>query len=220
MKRFLAGIALCLIPTYACANDSGLTTYAEIGVGASFIPTVSTKTYTLTDGADVAVGRIDLDYDTGLTFGGEIGLARVGIPELRLALGYDFVQARFSSGLVTGMLNGVPGSLAFTRSDLTTIGIDLDNSVHVITGNVSYDLPSWGVLTPYIGAGVGAAIIQHANTQLALTATAGARFTIDKNAYVAIRYRFYDIGNPTDEFGIRYETITNHSIMVVFGMQG
>ncbi len=192
--------------------------YTELSLGASFIPTVSTKTYTITDGINTATGRIDLKYDTSLTAGVEVGAAGVGVPEIRLGLAYDYLRANFSSGVVVGTLNGAPGSFAFNRSDLSSIGITLDNSVHVLTGNVTYDLPNWGALTPYLGGGAGAAFIEHANTELVLTGTAGVRVAINDYMYAGLRYRFYRISGPTDTFGIRYEDISNHSVMVLFGM--
>ncbi len=192
--------------------------YTELSLGASFIPTVSTKTYTITDGINTATGRIDLKYDTSLTAGVEVGVADVGVPEIRVGLVYDYLRANFSSGVVVGTLNGAPGSFAFNRSDLSSIGITLDNSVHVLTGNVTYDLPNWGALTPYLGGGAGAAFIEHAGTELVLTGTAGVRVAINDYMYAGLRYRFYRISGPTDTFGIRYEDISNHSVMVLFGM--
>lgn len=218
MKRFIITMLIVVAPVCAGAQPNSSDTYAEVGVGVSIIPTVSTKTYTLTDGVNVATGRVELNYDTALTAGAEIGLLGVGIPQLRLGIGYDFVQARFSSGDLVGTLNGSPGSLHFTRRDVSSFGITLDNDVHLVSGNIYYDLPNWGAITPYFGVGAGAAIIQHADTQLALTATAGLRASIDDDAYVALRYRFYHISGPTDDFGIQYDAITNHSIMVMFGL--
>lgn len=220
MQRFIITMLLVVAPVSAGALPSAneTSTYAEVGVGVSIIPAVSTKTYTLTDGVNVATGKVTLNYDTALTAGAEIGLAGVGVPQLRLGIGYDFVQARFSSGDLVGTLNGSPGSLHFTRSDVASFGITLDNDVHLISGNISYDLANWGAITPYVGVGAGAAIIQHADTQLALTATAGLRAAIDDDSYVSLRYRFYHISGPTDDFGIQYDAITNHSIMVLFGM--
>ena len=220
MKRALVVGLFSLLPTFAYAQDGGspYTLYTELAVGASFIPTVSTKVYTVSDGIDTASGKIDLNYDTALTAGVEFGLARVGVPELRIGVAYEFVQARFDNGEVVGTLNGVPGSLSFNRSDVASFGIDLDNDVHLVTGNIYYDLPNWGALTPYLGGGIGAAFIEHANAELALTATAGVRAWISDYAYLGLRYRYYYISGPTDDFGIQYNGISNHSIMVLFGM--
>jgi|SRR5579871_1046987 len=220
MRNLLVGLLFVAVPACAYANDSSTapSIYTELSLGASFIPTVSTKTYTLTDGLNVATGKVNLNYATGLTAGLEVGAAGVGVPEIRLGLGYDYLRATFSSGVVVGTLNGAPGSFAFNRSDLSTIGISLDNSVHVLTGNVTYDLPNWGAVTPYVGGGAGAAFIEHANTELALTATAGLRVAINSYTYVGVRYRYYRITGPTDSFGIRYDDISNHSVMALFGM--
>jgi opacity protein-like surface antigen len=220
MRTLFVAALFLAAPACAYANDgsSAPSMYTEFSLGASFIPTVSTKTYTITDGVNTATGRIDLKYDTSLTGGVELGAAGVGVPEIRLGLGYDYLRANFSSGVVVGTLNGAPGSFAFNRSDLSTIGISLDNNVHVLTGNVTYDLPNWGAVTPYLGGGAGAAFIEHANTELVLTASAGVRVAINADMYVGVRYRFYRITGPTDAFGIQYDDISNHSVMALFGM--
>jgi opacity protein-like surface antigen len=220
MKRLLIGILFFTAPTCALAQDDGKLNalYTEFSVGASFIPEVSTKTITITDGVDTATGRINLNYDTALTVGAEVGIAGVGIPEVRLAVGYEFLQARFDSGVAVGTVNGVSGSLAFTRADVASFGIDLDNDVHLVTGNIYYDLPDWGRVTPYLGVGVGAAFIQNADTQLAVTASAGIRIPLNDNIYAGVRYRYYHISGPTDDFGIEYDAISNHSIMLLLGI--
>ena len=160
MKNSFCAVLLLASSASAIAQEKAAVPapYFELGVGMNIVPTVSTQTYTLTAGANRATGRIDLDYDTGLAGGAEIGYAGVGIPELRLGVGYDYLEGKFASGLVTGTVNGTSGSLPFSRADIAALGGSLDNDVHVVAGNAYYSLPMWGGIRPYIGGGVGAAM--------------------------------------------------------------
>jgi opacity protein-like surface antigen len=191
--------------------------YFEVGVGVNIVPTVSTQTYTFTAGSNTATGRIDLDYDTALAGGAELGYAGLGIPELRLGVGYDYLEGKFASGVITGTVNGTSGSLPFTRADVAALGGSLDNDVHVVAGNAYYSLPIWGGLRPYIGGGVGAAFITNAGSNLALTASAGFRYALTDQSYFGLRYRFYRVEGPTDNLGIKYEPIMTHSAMAILG---
>jgi opacity protein-like surface antigen len=191
--------------------------YMELGIGVNIIPTVSTQTYTVTSGTTTASGKIDLDYDSGLAGGAEVGYAGVGIPQLRLGLGYDYLEGKFASGVVRGTVNGTTGTFSFSRADLTSLGASLDNDVHVVTGNAYYSLPMVGAIRPYIGGGIGAAFIQNAGSNLALTASAGFRWAVTDQAYIGLRYRFYRVEGPTDDIGIKYEPIMTHSVMAIIG---
>jgi opacity protein-like surface antigen len=220
MKLVMTAALLCAIPTLACAQDDAPlpVSFAEVSLGASFIPTIRTKTYTISDGIDTATGHIELNYSTGLTAGAEVGILGGLFPKIGFSISYDYLQARFDHGLVTGTLNGVPGSLAFTRNDVTDFGITLDNDVHLIAANILYNPFDEGRIHPYIGGGVGVAVISHTDTQAAVTATAGVRADLSDDFYVGVRYRYYYVTGPTDDFGIRYDSLSNHSVMAMIGV--
>lgn len=220
MKFLMACVLLCAIPTLACAQDDGTlpVSFAEVSLGASFIPTIRTKTYTLSDGINTATGHIELNYSTGLTAGAEFGILGGLFPKIGFSISYDYLQARFDHGLITGTLNGDPGSLAFTRNDVASLGINLDNDVHLIAANVLYNPLEEGRIHPYIGGGVGVAIISHTDTQAAVTATAGVRADLSDDFYVGVRYRYFYVTGPTDDFGIRYDSLSNHSVMAMIGV--
>jgi opacity protein-like surface antigen len=220
MKRVFFAVFLSAspLPAIAQAIETRPTPYFEVGAGVNIVPTVSTQTYTVTSGTTTASGKIDLDYDAGLAGGVEAGYASIGIPELRLGVGYDYLEGKFSSGVVRGTVNGTSGSFSFSRADVTSIGASLDNDVHVVTGNAYYSLPMWGGIRPYFGGGVGAAFIQNAGSNLAITATAGFRWSLTDEAYMGIRYRFYRVEGPTDSIGIKYEPIMTHSVMAMLGV--
>jgi hypothetical protein len=155
MKFLMACVLLCAIPTLACAQDDGTlpVSFAEVSLGASFIPTIRTKTYTLSDGINTATGHIELNYSTGLTAGAEFGILGGLFPKIGFSISYDYLQARFDHGLITGTLNGDPGSLAFTRNDVASLGINLDNDVHLIAANVFYNpLEEGSILTSAVAS--------------------------------------------------------------------
>jgi opacity protein-like surface antigen len=211
--------AFVLLPCAAWAQTTANlpATYGEVALGASFLSSVNTDTYSFTYGANSATGKIKLGYDTAVTAGVEMGVAGVGMPEIRLGVGYEYLPARFSSATVVGTINGVASSATVSRAQVEGAGLTLDNDVHLVTGNAYYSLPLVGPVRPYVGLGVGAAIIQNADTQLALTGTLGVRAALSDQAYVGLRYRFYRIEGPTDSLGISYSAITNQSVMALLG---
>jgi opacity protein-like surface antigen len=236
MKRIAIATALLLVSSAGCAqadvpNVDVPTVYVEIGFGASFIPTVQTKNFTIPLFGGLETGHADLNYSTALTESAEIGLAGVAVPEIRLAASYEHLTAHFDNGSITGTLNsgpGIPsatGTLSATRAELNSLGFDaglLDSDVSIATANVYYSLPLLDfakpvILRPYLGMGLGAAWLTHADTQLAVTATAGVRVSLSEDAYLGLRYRYYRITGPTDALGIQLDPINNHSIMAVIG---
>jgi opacity protein-like surface antigen len=222
MKRLFctAFLLASALPAFAQEPQGLPAAYVEMGVGAVFAPSLSTKTYTLTSGTTTATGKVNLNYDTGFTAGAEAGYAGVGIPEIRLGVSYDYLQGKFSDGQVVGTVNGTPGSFPFTRADLTSLGAGsaLDNDVHVLMGNAYYSFPMLGPIRPYLGAGLGAAFISNAGSNFAFSASAGFRVELTDESYMGLRYRFYDVQGPTDDLGIKYESLTAHSVMAVLGM--
>lgn len=221
MKTFLVSACMLLAASSVAQAQENLNlpaSYAEIAVGASFIQPVNTDTYTFHYGSTTASGRIALHYQTAVTGGAELGVAGVGMPEIRLGVSYEFLPATFGNGTATGTVNGTSGSATFTRSDALGAGINLDNDVHLVTGNIYYSLPLVGKIRPYFGIGAGAAMVEHADAQFALTGTLGARAALSDAVYVGLRYRYYRIEGPTDSLGIRYSAITNHSVMALLGL--
>lgn len=220
MKSVIIAALLFAVPTIAQAqNDPPLpVSFAEVSLGASFIPTIHTKTYTINGGFGTATGHIELNYGTGLTAGAEVGILGGLFPHVGFSISYDYLQARFDHGLIVGTLNGVPGSLPFNRNDVTSFGLSLDNDVHLLAGNIFYSPFDDGFIHPYLGVGFGAAIISRADTEFALTTTAGLRADISDDVYVGVRYRYYYVTGPTDDFGIRYDGLSNHSVMAILGV--
>jgi len=220
MKPIVFAAMLLGLSTPAFAQEEAMqpAPYAEIGVGVDIVPDVSTQTYTLTSGTNTATGKINLNYGTGLAGGAEVGYAGLGIPQLRLGLGYDYLEGTFRSGKIIGTLNGTSAAFPFTRADIAPLGDSLDNDIHLVSGNLYYSLPMVGPIRPYIGGGAGAAFISNAGSNFAASVSAGFRMAITDEAYFGVRYRYYWVNSPTDDSGNHYEDVTAHSVMAILGM--
>lgn len=227
MKRIAIALGALFVPLSVHAEEANLpAAYVEGSVGGSFIPTVQTNTITLTDGINTAIGHANLSYSNALTEGAEIGVAGVFIPEIRLGVSWEHLELRFDNGSVAGTVNGTPGSLSFTRADLTSVGFSsgaLDTRANVVTANVYYSLPlidfgqPWQ-MRPYLGVGLGETGLANAGNNFTVTGTAGIRASVSETAYVGVRYRYYHVSGPTDKIlDVPFNAVTNHSIMAVFG---
>lgn len=216
MKKLLIAAALILVPVSAQARDQG---YIEGAIGAAFIPTVNTHTYTATIGTDVVSGHGFLNYKTQWSPGAEIGYAGMYDGAMRFGISWDYLNGKLDTAGVTGTVNGVPGSITFPASTVKAAGFDFDTNVNVVAANAYYDLPTFGErITPYIGLGVGSAWIKHADTNFAGSATAGFQIAVSDDVYVGARYRFYWIPGVTDDLNIKYNAIKAHVVSAVIGV--
>jgi hypothetical protein len=216
MRRLSLMFVFALVPVGAYAQPVA---YIEGSVGVAFMPNVSTQTYTFFIDPYTISGHGELDYGTNLVAGAEIGYAGFAHGQLRWGLSYDYMHATLESASLVGSVNGVPGSIKFSSGELNGAGFNFDNSVHLITTDFYYNFADiGGVIRPYVGVGVGAALIEHADAELALSGTAGFRYGFaDNTAYIGVRYRYYRISGPTDDFGIKYDPIQAHTVSAVLG---
>src|SRR4029078_8376 len=68
------------------------------------------------------------------------------------------------------------------------------------------------------GDGVVVALTAHTDTQAPVAAPARVRADLSDDFYVGVRYRYYYVTGPTDDFGIRYDSLSNHSVMAMIGV--
>jgi opacity protein-like surface antigen len=212
-------MALAAAPTLACAQTQTPTAYIEGSVGVRFSSDVQTKNYTFVVPPDTASGHAELNYGTNVVIGAELGIADlVGDGNWRFGVSYDYTQFNLDSVRFVGTVNGVPGSVTVSDSDVRSAGFNFDNTVHIVMGNIYYNLPVIrDAFRPYVGLGAGAAFIEHADTEFAFNVSAGIRMALGPSAYVGLRYRFIRVEGPTDELGIQYKPITAHTISAVVG---
>ena len=216
MRKALLAAVLTAVPTVALAQEpTRLIGYAEFAAGIAAIPDVNTKTYTIDTGSGIFVGHAEGHYGAEFTAGGELGLTA---GQFRFGVSYDYLTAKLDRVTAVGTLDGTPISDSITGSQLESYGISADNNVSIIAANAYWNLPLIGTtIRPYVGVGIGAGIIEKASTELALTATLGARVALTNVAYLGARYRFGWIAGPTDDLGIQYDPLMVHTFSIVLG---
>jgi hypothetical protein len=219
MKRLGIALALglALAPTAGFAQTIG---YVEGSVGTALIAQVSTSTYSFTDSSgNVYSGNGVLNYGPSITAGAEAGIAGLDSGNIRLGISYDFIRTSLHSAGISGTFNGTPvGTITVTNALIRSAGFDFDTTVHAISANAYYNLPLIGeVIRPYVGLGAGAAILEHADTNLTITGTLGFRYAISDAAYIGMKYKFFYIDGPTEDFGVRFDPVFANTISAVIG---
>jgi hypothetical protein len=89
--------------------------------------------------------------------------------------------------------------------------------LQLFQAHVFYNLPLLGAIRPYVGLGAGMAAIEHADSELAVSATLGARFALGEAAYVGAKYRFTYVAGPTADSGLRFQNFGMHTVSVLIG---
>ena len=214
MKKFFLVSVLFLLPSSVFAQSS----YAELSLGASFPLTVDTKDYTFEDSEDIYSVHGELDIDGSLIVGAEYGFTGFMEGSWRGGISYEYLKLELDSAEISGTINDVPFSEKVGASEVRGYGIDPDNAVHLVMGNIYYNLPLMADnFRPYVGVGAGIASIEHADTQFALSATAGFRMGINEYSYFGFRYRLYRVEGPTNDFHIDFDPVYANTISALIG---
>jgi hypothetical protein len=211
MRKFLLAAVLAIIPSVASAQ-----LYIEGAVGITQVPEIETKTYSV----DVPnVGLLDagsqLEYARTYSAGAEAGIRFLGV---RLGASWEMASTELDSGTIAGTLDGSPYSFQGTGDEIAAAtGLTFDHDIQIAAANLYFNLPL-PVIEPFVGVGAGAAFIDNASTEIALSASAGARLAIGSRAYVGARYRFTFIQGPQNDLGINYDPIMFHSVSLILGL--
>lgn len=215
--RIAALIALAaLAPTAAMAQGAPMIGYVEGGLGLTIIGNVDTAPLTVfVPGTGTFSGTAKGSYGTRMTAGAELGTT---FGNWRVGISYDYTDAKLNSATATGTLNGQPFTATYPGAVIKGFGYNFDTNVQLFSGNVYYNLPLIGdLIRPYVGLGVGAALIDKARTELAISGTLGARIGISDNIYIGPKYRIMRIGGTRDDLGTQYEDMVVHTFMGVIG---
>ena len=211
MRALMLAAVLALIPSLASAQF-----YAEGFGGIAEVPDIGTKNYSI----DIpSVGLLDasskLKYKQTFSGGAEAGVHLLG---WRLGAGWDTASTHLDKGTITGTLNGAPYVFEGTGDEIAdALGLSFNNNLHIVSANLYYNFPV-PIVQPFIGFGAGSAFIENASTEIALSASAGARVPLGSRAYVGARYRFTYIQGPQDDIGITYKPIMLHSVSLILGV--
>jgi len=212
MRALLLAAVLAAFPTIASAQ----TGYLEGSIGLALIPDVETDDYSIDTVEGLFQGHGELNYETEFTGGVEAGLA---FGQFRVGIGWDVVSAQLDTGRIVGTLDGSPFLVEGTDDEIADfLGLSFDENVHIfsLNGYYNFGVPE-ASFRPFIGIGVGGASFQDADTELAMSATLGARFAITENIYTGARYRFTWVQGPEDDLGISYNSITLHTVSLILG---
>ena len=206
-------------------TPKGATPYIEGQIGYANLDNVDTNTYSGTSGNVTGTNvRANLDYDASATYGAEVGLKDVLIPNLRIGASYTTMKFDLKSaqinGVVTAGSSTYTGPATFSASDLATGGLDFNSRVNLYMVNAYYDFKTFTDITPFIGAGIGLADIKHAkDLELAYDLNAGVKYNINKNIYVGIKGAYTRINGPTDQTDIKFKDIDVLSANVAVGFE-
>jgi hypothetical protein len=211
MRKLLLAVVLTMMPSVASAQ-----LYIEGAIGLATVPEIQTGNYSV----DIpSFGQLDassqLNYENTLSGGAEAGLRFLG---MRLGASWEMANTRLDSGTIIGTLDGTPYTLTGTGDEIAEVtGLTFNHDIQIVAANLYLNLPL-PVVQPFIGVSAGSAFIDNASTELALSASAGARVSIGPRAYVGARYRFTFIAGPLNEYGINYDPIMFHSASLILGL--
>ena len=215
-----AATALLVFPSLA--NSQSFSPYIEGQLGRTQVQDADGATTVSGSGFNAAV-NVTLEYDASISYGAEVGFRNIGGTGIRAGLSFNTLKAKFDKGTVSAALshNGTvvaSGAASFTKADAEAAGVDLDNNVNTYSLNAYYDFDIGGKFAPYVGAGVGIADIEHADSnELALSLHAGANYAFTDKIYAGLKASYHRVEGPTDKFGINYDDVTAYTVGVVLG---
>lgn len=221
MKKIL--LVSALLAASASASAADLKPYIEGQVGWGSVGDVATKTYTGTVGGVAYNGQVNLDYDSNLAWGGEVGLANVADSNFRVGLSFTKMSLDIGSVTASGTLTysstNYTGTTGNLKQTFANRGISFDSDMKIYMVNAYYDIPTGSQLTPFVGAGIGIASLDHAGSELALSATAGLKYNIEKNLYLGAKATYYRVNGPKDSLGLEYEDVDAYTVKALVGYQ-
>lgn len=151
IKKHLIATAVisALASSQAFAADTDLNPYIEGQFGYLNTGSVNTKTFNESIDNLTVNGKLKFDYDSDIAWGGEIGLADVGIQNLRIGVSYS--QSKIDLKKLS-----IPGTITIKdnagTSIVTAVGsVNIDRNSIGLSGTYTY-LDSFGVPTTASGS--------------------------------------------------------------------
>ncbi len=230
MKNHIKRLSFALLGTcvsiamFGTAFAAGTKPYFEGHMGIASVNNVDGGTLISAGGFNAAVSG-KFEFNSAFAFGGEVGLANIGGSNFRVGASVSAFEAELESVSYSGALsyNGtvlVAVAGTATAADVKSVGLDFDNDVRLYSLNGYYDFDKVNGMTPYIGAGVGLADIEHANdNELAFSAHVGINFELWGPAYLGIKGSYHHANGPTDLIGIKYDDVSVWTATALFGVK-
>jgi opacity protein-like surface antigen len=201
------------------------TPYVEGQIGYANASKVNTNTYSGTvDGITATNLMGKLNYDSSASFGAEIGIKDLLVPNLRVGASFTTMKFDLKNAVISGSLTDgvdtVSGSLPISAADFATVGVSFDNRVNLYMANAYYDFKNDSKFTPFVGVGLGVADIKNAkDSEFTYSVNAGAKYNIDKNLYVGAKAAYTNINGPADQLGLKYQNIELYTANLSLGYE-
>lgn len=222
---FLAAIAVSAAPlSFAQEN------YVSLSAGASLLQDSDnsgalTRNFTTGAGTTIPAGTVlpsgtslgwTTEFDTGYSASAAIGRRFGDSWRGEIEIGYQSNDVDRHSGVRVGggLIDAQDAGVLITGSPNlgVTVGALVDDgrgsvATTFLMGNVYYDLPAWGSITPYVGAGLGVgmvevdyspsgvSIIDDDATVVAYQAVFGATLGLNEQMSLFAQYRYRATGD-------------------------
>lgn len=225
MKKVISSLFVCIFIFASTISFAEQKYYIEGQINYTQVDDVDTNTYSGSSGGYTFSNfKGTIDYDSDIGYGVEFGASGI-LNNDNLRIGISYVENKIEydngigSGTVTDGTTTVDFAVSASRSDLDSIGLNLDNDVKVYSLNAYYDFNVFA-FKPFLGVGLGQADIKNAkDKELAKTFYVGSRFSINEQAYVGLKGTYSMIDGPEDRLGVKYDDITAYGVTLSIGYQ-
>ena len=200
MKKLLIATVVATISSGALAAD--LKPYIEGQLGYANLNDVDTKTLNVSGTNFIAAANLNMKYDSDVSYGGEIGLRDILIPNFRIGASYSRSEFDFKNATVSGTaeINGTAYAAAanVTRANLGALADQFDAKLNLYMLNAYYDFKNPSQFTPFLGAGIGLADIKNTkDNEFAYSASAGGKYNFNDNLYLGLKGSYVRVNSPT-----------------------
>ena len=196
----LLGIAAFGLAQPAAAAGYG---YVEVSAGISFFDDI--------DGNVTVPGfagsiPVSVSVNDGANVGFEFGAGNILGTGLRAGAAFTWIDFEIESATALGFT--IPAS---------AIGGGSSGTVEVVEGRLYYDIPLQGIVTPYVGVGLGA-VNYTEEGQFLWSLIGGAQVDLTENMYLGARYT-YSNTDIDDGPNVTIDPINIHSISGQIGFR-
>jgi opacity protein-like surface antigen len=185
--QLVAGCMLLIAQTSVAAGESREGLYFTLEGGVNFLQD-NDLTVTIPNQPEISG---ELFYDTGWAAGA--------------AAGYEWANGIALQAELVYRQNGIDGEEVMGMR----LGIDGTESSMAFMGNAKFNLDTGTLLTPFVGAGVGLAVLKvdaqpdgggdfkDTDTQFAYQAMAGVSYAVSEHLHLALEYIYFATTSPT-----------------------
>jgi OmpA-OmpF porin, OOP family len=218
---FACGMALVAAGAVAKEAEARDGFYVGLHGGAVFLRdarlgNISTSTATGTTTTTLSLSDLKQQFDTGIGVGADVGYGFANGFRVEGEVTYGRNLLGKLSGKLTIATSTGTGTTASTSSTTASFSTDVRSSVHswAFMANGYYDFDLGLPVTPYVGVGVGAAIVtlhfvgsEDSDTVFAYQGIVGISYPVAPTASLGVEYRYFATADPN--FNIQGARITS-----------